>query len=73
MTTEMKNNAISIHYGASSNNKQGCISKEKEEASSYTSSSNQSAKALGPSSRFIWHTVGSPRVNQDATSKLKGD
>ena len=49
----MKNNAISIHYGASSNNKQGCISKEKAEAQSYTSSLNQSAKAMGPSSRFI--------------------
>lgn len=30
--TEMKNNAISIHYGANSNNKQGCSSKEKAEA-----------------------------------------
>ena len=30
--TEMKNNAISIHYGANSNTKQGCISKEKAEA-----------------------------------------
>ena len=29
----MKSNAISIHYGANSNNKQGCISKEKTDAS----------------------------------------